>query len=171
MRCGSSLYDICLSCVFMSDGRRVQPCVIGWETLLSPSGQHSGRFLRKPQHFCAASCWPGVEPVYNKCVAGGVCSGVICRSSIFYCVQLKQSVQLHCTSLCGQNTSSTMMLCAPRTVQELNSKTFRGSGHAKNKWIHHIEQTELCYAEKSPTVDRPHFENLNVAFWPSDHRF
>ncbi len=43
------------------------------------------------------------------------------------------------------------MLWAPRTNQEFNNKTFRGSGHAKNKWIQHIEQSELCYTEKSPT--------------------
>ena len=43
------------------------------------------------------------------------------------------------------------MLCAPRTIQELISKTFRGSGHAKTKCIYLIEQTELCYTEKSPT--------------------
>ena len=45
------------------------------------------------------------------------------------------------------------MLCGPRTIQEFNSKTFRGFGHAKNKWIQHIEQTELCYTEKSPTEE------------------
>ncbi len=40
----------------------------------------------------------------------------------------------------------------PRTIQEFNSKTYRGYGHAKNKWIQNIEQTELCYTERSPTV-------------------
>ena len=45
------------------------------------------------------------------------------------------------------------MLWAPRTIQEFNSKTYGGSGHGKNKWIQHIEQTGLCYTEKSPTGD------------------
>ena len=43
------------------------------------------------------------------------------------------------------------MLCTPGTIQEFNIKTFRGYGHVKDKWIQHIEQTELCYTEKSPT--------------------
>ena len=37
-------------------------------------------------------------------------------------------------------------------IQEFDSKTFRAYGHAKNIWTQHIEQTELCYTEKSPTV-------------------
>ncbi len=69
------------------------------------------------------------------------------------------------SSLCRQKSSSRIMLCAPRTLQQFNSKTFRGYGHEKNKWIQHIEQTELCYTEKSPTVKFYHanqVRQLNV---------
>ena len=45
------------------------------------------------------------------------------------------------------------MLCAQRTIQEFDSKTLGVMGMEKNQWIQSIEQTELCYTEKSPTVD------------------
>ena len=44
------------------------------------------------------------------------------------------------------------MLLASTTFSQHKLKTFRGSGHAKNKWIKHIQQNQLCYAEKSPTA-------------------
>ena len=57
------------------------------------------------------------------------------------------------------NSSSRIVLWAPRTIQEFSSKTFRGYRHAKDKWIGHLEQTELCYTEKYPTDDK---ENITI---------
>ena len=142
-------------------------CLIGWfndmwavtirQVVILSAGQHSRRYFSKPLDFCAASCWPGVVPSFNRYVAGGLCSGVLCNWSIPCCLQLYISTALvlcrQDSSLCRQNSSSRIMLCAPRTLQEFISKTFRGSVHAKNKWIQHIEQNELCYTEKSPTVE------------------
>ena len=43
------------------------------------------------------------------------------------------------------------MLVESTTFVQLEFWTFRGSGQARNKWIKHIQQNQLSYAEKSPT--------------------
>ncbi len=50
-------------------------------------------------------------------------------------------------------------MVASTTFSQHKLKTFRGSGQAKNKWITHIQQNQLCYAEKSPTVYIKNFYN------------
>ncbi len=47
---------------------------------------------------------------------------------------------------------------APRPQTE-SPPSLMGYGHAKNKWIQHVEQTELCYTGKSPTDKAVNFSN------------
>ena len=72
------------------------------------------KFWGELQHFWSAS--------YLPCIIG-----------TFW--KSKNSLNRQDSSLSRQNSSSRIMLWAPRTIQEFNRKTFRGYGHARNKWI------------------------------------